>query len=129
MQTESKSIVSSQDPDLKKYDLFVDLDQLESRASGFMLHGKVRVIHPVSTIEQFRIANAFNRLRVLAMQEKITGGELYDAYLEIFSMLCDPFSKSDLDDMSQRQCAALYQELEDHITGRVKTLTDEKKNK
>jgi hypothetical protein len=122
-----KSVLSSDNVDLKKYDLFVDLDQLESRTSGLLLHGIERTLKPISIMSQMKIANAFARIRVLASQDKISGKDLYDAYFDIFSMIVEPFSKDDLDKMSQWQCGALYQQIEDHITGRMRIKDSEKK--
>lgn len=121
-----RSVLSTEDPDLKKYDLFVDLDQLESRKTGFILGGKKRVIRPVGTLEWFKIANAFSRLRSLVNQDKITAEELFNAYWEIFSLICDPFTKEDLQGMSHQQCGALYQAIEDHITGRFRVSAEKK---
>ena len=104
---------------MRSFDLFVDLDQLESRRTGITLHKIDRTLRPISILDQMEVANAFNRMRVLVQKEKISGKEVYDAYFEIFSKIVEPFSKEDLDEMTQHKCAALYQTIEDHIMGRI----------
>jgi hypothetical protein len=108
------------DTDLKEYDLYVDLDVLESQKTAFRLHGQLRVIKAINTGDFLGVANAFARLKALAEKPSISGEELHGAYLEMFSRLCDPFNKDDLDKMSPYQCAALYQTIEDHVMGRFK---------
>lgn len=104
-----------------------DLDRLVSESVGFMLHGKVRRIKPLTQETFLKVINELATLDMLRTSKDFEPIKLRKAYLSLFSKACEPMSDSDLKQMTDAQIGALVQQIIECVTGRAQA-SGEKKN-
>lgn len=107
--------------------IVADLDKIKSEPVGFYLFEKLHVIRPLSVEEFFGYVEKYVDLMDLKKEVDVKPEELINRYYQCFSKVIPTLKKSDVENMTQQQCAALYELVMDTITGRV--FTDEKKKK
>lgn len=115
-------------PERPDTDIVSDLDALVAKPIAFKLGGKIRQIKPVTTIQFFTIVNRLAELEAIRTSPDVTGEKLLGIYHELFSAVCDDFTKEDVEEMTQAQCAGLMQLIMDVVTGKAHAEIEKKKN-
>ena len=111
----------------KDYELISDLDSILSEPISFKLHGRVRVIRPVSTEEFLRFSNALAKLYDLQEKSGVTPEELISRYFDLAKSIIEDISRKDIEDMAQVQIAGLFALLMDVVTGKAHADNEKKK--
>lgn len=97
-----------------------DLDALVAEPIAFKLHGRIFTINPISTLELLKFTNAFTKIQAIqGKADSITVSELVDAYLGVISSVCPEIERSDIENMTQPQIAALFQLVMDSVVGKA----------
>lgn len=99
--------------------IVADLDAIKAEPVGFYLHGKEFTIQPMDVISFMSMLDGYMNLMDLKKVENITPEQLVDRYFDCFSKAIPQLTKKDVSDMTQQQCAALYELVMDTITGKV----------
>ena len=104
----------------------VDLDRLVSESVGFMLHGTVRRIKPITQEQFFFVINELAALDSMRLGKEYTLEDLRKAYLSLFKKACEPIDDNDLKRMTDSQIAALVQQIVDCVRGRAQVSAEKK---
>lgn len=122
------SILNFRSKSSKDVDIVSDLDALIAKPVAFRFNGKVHAIKPISVVEFYKYANALAALNSLR-DKKCTTEDLVEAYINIFSAVCDTITEKDVNNMTQAQAAALFQLTIDAVYGKaqIDIMQDEKK--
>ena len=113
--------------DKKDYELISDLDSILSEPISFKLHGRVRVIRPVSTEEFLHFSNALAKLYDLQEKSGVTPEELISRYFDLAKSIIEDITRKDIEDMAQVQIAGLFALLMDVVTGKAHADNEKKK--
>jgi len=100
-------------------EVVADLDALISDDIAFRFGGKTYKIKPLEAGEAFIVWQNLSKLEGLTKRDEVTFTEVLDFYTDLFSSVCPEIKRSDVEQMSQPQCAALLQLILDTVTGRV----------
>ena len=106
--------------------IVADLDLIKSEPVGFYLFEKLHVIRPLSVEDFMDYVDKYVNLMDLKNRTEVTAEELIEKYFQCFSKVIKTLTKEDIRNMSQQQCAALYELVMDTITGKV--FSSEKKS-
>jgi hypothetical protein len=99
-------------------DIVCDLDALISKPVGFTFQGKTHVIKPISTLVLFKAIDGIGGLQGLSSGQ-YSQEELINAYVKIFSSVCDTIGKREVEAMTDSQKLALFQIILDCIKGKA----------
>ncbi len=105
--------------------IVADLDAIKAEPVGFYLHDKLFTIDPMDVITFMSMLDEYMNLMDLQKLKSVTADELVEKYFNCFSKAIPKLKKDDVRNMSQQQCAALYELVMDTITGKV--FTEKKK--
>lgn len=97
--------------------VIVDLDRLISQSVGFMLHGKVRRVKPMTMDTFLFVTNELAALDVLRQQKTHDYVGLRKAYAKLIKRACEPISDHEIKLMTDPQIAALIQHIIDCVRG------------
>jgi hypothetical protein len=111
----------------QEHEIVTDLDALDSQPTWFRFEGKPHKIMPLTTGEMMRTYQAFHQIDELTKKNVLTVDELIDAWVNLFSSVCDTMDRETVSRMNQRQCAALFALIMDTISGRVNKESAQKK--
>lgn len=95
-----------------------DLDALISKPVAFVFQGRTHVIKTMSTAVFFKAVEAIAKLDRLKDKD-YSKDDLVNAYLEIFSTVCDTIGRKEIESMTQAQAMALFQLILDSVTGKA----------
>ncbi len=105
-------------------DLIADLDQIVQGSGKIKLHNKIHKVNPVLLEEFLGLSHALGKIREIDKAEKVTSGQLIDAYYDLISPVVPTLTKEDLRSCTHSQIAMLLQKIIEFVTG---GMTDEKK--
>jgi hypothetical protein len=106
--------------------VLVDLDRLISESVGFMLHGEVRRIKPITQETFLYVINELAALDLMRQGKVSSLEELRVAYLALFKKACEPFNDDDLKKMTDAQIGALVQKIIDCVRGTAQASGEKK---
>lgn len=106
--------------------VIVDLDRLVSESVGFMLHGKIRRIKPMTQEQFFIVVNEIASLDMIRTKKDFNAVTLRKAYLTLFKKACEPITDEDIKKMTDAQIAALVQQILDCVRGKAQVSTEKK---
>ena len=106
--------------------IVADLDAIKSEPVGFYLFEKLHIIKPLNVEEFMGYVDEYVNLMDLKNRTEVSAEELIEKYYRCFSKVIKTLTIDDVKNMSQQQCAALYELVMDTITGKVFT-TEKKK--
>lgn len=98
-------------------EVVADLDALIEKPLFFRFKEETYEIRPLSTKECLQVYAQFVNIQGLAKQDEITGKEIIDAYVELFSKVCPRFGRKQVEAMNIAQLTALYTLVIKTITG------------
>lgn len=101
--------------------IVADLDAIKAEPVLFVLHGKEFLIVPMDVVTFMSMLDEYMNLMDLKKLDSVTPEQLVENYFKCFSKVIPDLTKKDISDMTQQQCAALYELVMDTITGRVFT--------
>lgn len=104
-------------------DIVCDLDALIAKPVGFTFQGKTHVIKPISTLVLFKAIDGIGGLQGLS-SGKYSQDELVNAYVKIFSSVCDTIGRKEVEAMTESQKLALFQIILDCIKGKAHAPTN-----
>lgn len=104
-----------------------NLDDIITRSSAFVLHGKSHTIEPMSVERFMKWSAALAELFALKEKKDIQTEELLDAYTHAFQSVCPSITRKDIENSSQAQLAGLYGLILDHVAGKIHTEESKKK--
>ena len=122
------NFLSADHPELKKLDVFVDLDQLESRKTGFKLHGKGIILRPVSLIDHLKLANAAARLDAVRTKEVVAPADITDIYWSLFELACENMTREDFGAMTIGECEEVCKLIMETAISRIPVEAAQKKS-
>lgn len=112
--------------DAKEVEVVADLDALVNDEVAFKFNGKTYKIKPLETGEAFIVWQNLSKLEKFEVGDLVEFKEVIDFYADLFHSVCPEITRSDVEIMSQPQCAALLQLILDTVTGRVFTESKKK---
>lgn len=99
--------------------IVADLDAIKAEPVGFVLHGKEFTIRPLEVETFFGMLEEYMGLMDLKKLDSITPEQLIEKYHKCFVKVIPDLKRDDVSNMTQQQCAALYELVMDTITGKV----------
>lgn len=103
-----------------------DLDRLISEPVGFMLHGQVRRIKPLTQENFLYMVNELAALDMLRSEKERNPEKIRAAYMALFKKACEPITDEDLKRMTDAQIGALVQQIIECVTGRAQASGEKK---
>lgn len=115
----SREAAEAKQRELERSPLLADLDKLVSDPQVFRWDGRRHEIKPI-TVENFtKITAALSRIQNLTTEQSDNGDEIFDAYVALFSLVCDSIGREEVKRMEIPQRGALLQLILDCIRGRA----------
>jgi hypothetical protein len=106
--------------------VMMDLDRLISEPVGFMLHGKIRCVKPLTQKNFMYMTNELAALDTIRLSGERDPAKIRKAYLELFRKACEPITEDDLTKMTDAQIGALVQQIIECVTGRAQASGEKK---
>lgn len=103
----------------KEFRNVADLDAMLAEPVAFILHGKRRLIKPISSEQFLRFTQAYNEFAGLDKKEDITADTVIDSFHRCVSQVCEDVSRQDVADMTQMQFGALFNLICETISGKI----------
>ncbi len=101
--------------------LVADIDKIVSQPVSFNLHGRVRVLKPISTEEFLKFTKAYNELVLTQEQEDVTAKTYIKNIYKMFKTVCNDISIKDIQEMNQVQIGALHGLIVRTVSGEIFT--------
>ncbi len=102
----------------------IDLDAIISKSWKIRFQGDPHVIKPIDVETYLKCAAAFAQLDKLREQKSVAPKDLVAGYAALFSAVSDTLDEKVVAKMSMVQAGALYSQILERVSGRIKAEAD-----